>query len=195
MYDDIEADYWREIFVHLQHKNMVRIGAERLTLENSTKAFERFENAHPEITAELSSSESFITWEIFVTDNIKLRLFIQNQIKGSLLQKNNGDLVKIADGKFPNNPFPEIEEFISNKNNYLKELHKIKENNLHTQKKQKLLYEFMKANLINKFSDKKDVIWTLNIQNEDFILSLQADNESKTIKLDSEKYISQISKL
>lgn len=195
MYDDVESDFWKEIFVHLQHKNMVRCGAERLYLQDCDKAFERFSIAHPDIQAEITKTETYATWEIFISDNVKLRLFIQNQIKGSLMQKSGGDLVKIADAKFPNNPFPEIEEFLSRRNDYLRELHSKIDFHVRDMKKQKLFCEFIKAHLIKKFKNQKDIIWTLEPLGKDFKLMLQDNSCEKELILTCDNYINQIASL
>ena len=42
MYDDIEADFWKEHFSHVLHKNMVRIDAEKLTFDNAAGIIEGF---------------------------------------------------------------------------------------------------------------------------------------------------------
>ena len=97
MYDDVESDFWKDIFVHLQHKNMVRVGAERLLLSDVPDVFQKFSLAHPELQPQTQVNESSASWEIFVTSTIKLRLFIQSGIKASLLHKKGADFVKIAD--------------------------------------------------------------------------------------------------
>jgi len=195
MFEDVESDFWKEIFVHLQHKNMIRIGAERLYVQDCDKAFERFALAHPDIQTEITRSENYATWEIFISDTVKLRLFLQNQIKGSLLQKSGGDLVKICDAKFPNNPFPEIEEFLSHRNEYLVELHSKLENSIRVTKKQKLTGEFIKAHLKKKFDNQKEIIWTLEPEKNDFKLTLQKGKDSKTITVSCKNYIEEISAL
>lgn len=192
MYDDVESDFWKDIFVHMQHKNMIRIGAERLSVQDAPAAFERFAFAHPDIKVEITNSANYVTWEIFITKTVKLRLFIQSQIKGTLLQRSGGDLVKIADAKFPNNPFPEIEEFLSNKNELLKELHHKVEHEIKQSKKEKLTGEFIKAHLKVKFSNQKDVVWSLENSGHEFKLHLQLGNDSSTISLDESNYINQI---
>ena len=195
MYNDVESDFWKDIFVHMQHKNMMRIGAERLTLQDCPAAFERFQLAHPEIQPEITNSSGYCTWEIFVSDTVKLRLFFQNQIKGSFMQRNGGDLVKIADAKFPNNPFPEIEEFLSRKNDLLRELHSRIETYVHEEKKQKLIGEFIKAHLIKKFGSQNEIIWSFEICGSDFRLTLKKGTEEKIILLSCDNYINQIASL
>lgn len=195
MYEDVESDFWKEIFVHMQHKNMIRIGAERLSVQESTAAFERFQLAHPELQPEITNAATYVTWEIFVSDTVKLRLFIQNQIKGSLMQRTGGDLVKIADAKFPNNPFPEIEEFLSKKDEYLRDLHSKIESHIRIEKKQKLLGEFIKAHLIKKFSDKNGIIWSLEPDDDNFKLTVTEAGEKRTVILSCENYINRIASL
>jgi len=195
MYDDVESDFWKEIFVHMQHKNMVRVGAERLTMDNCNAAFEHFSLVHPEIHAEITNSSGYKTWEIFVTDTVKLRLFIQSQIKGTLLQRTGGDLVKMADAKFFNNPFPEIEEFISKKDEYLVELHSKIKTHVRETKQQKLAGEFIKANLKIKYLEQSDVIWSLEPVNNGFNLKIQKGKDSKTVMLNCKDYIKQLNSL
>lgn len=183
MYDDIEADYWKEIFVHMQHKNMVRQNAERLAIQDAQKAFERFSFIHPELKCEVTNAGSYITWEVFISDTVKLRLFIQSSIKGTLLQKDGGDLTKIADAKFFNNPFPEIEEFFKNRDFYLRELNAKKDEGVRLKKKQKLAAEFIKAKLKKKYENQTDVMWNLEIRKEDFLLKLTVAGETREIVL------------
>lgn len=188
MYDDVESDFWKEIFVHLLHKNMVRVNASPLKMEQCKAVFEEFEKNHPDCKPDVSFSSSYVTWELFVSQSIKLRLFIQNQIKASIMQKDGNDYVKVCDAKFPNNPFPEIEEFVQNRQKYLKELEEKKGLNQRTQMQDKILYEFIKAHLIRKFKNDKETVWSLEIKNRDFILHLQKDKEIKDFVLSCDNY-------
>lgn len=164
MYDDVESDFWKEIFVHLLHKNMVSVDAGRLTYQNCK--------------------------EVFVSDTVKLRLFVQNQIKGSLMQRESSDFVKVADARFPNNPFPQIEEFLSKKADYLQQLEDKKEDQLHNARYTKLLGQFMKANLKKHFENSQTV-WHLEMEKGKFVLKIDGP-EAKTIELDEMNYITQI---
>lgn len=195
MYEDVESDFWKDIIVHMQHKNMTRIGAERLSVQDAPAAFERFALAHPELQPEITNSASYVTWEVFVSDSVKLRLFIQSQIKGSFMQRSGGDLVKIADAKFPNNPFPEIEEFLRNRNELLKDLHSKIQISIHETKKMKLVEQFIKAHLIKKFDGSKNIIWTVELSGDNSKLNLQKGRESKTILLTCNNYINEIADL
>lgn len=183
MYDDVESDFWKEIFVHMQHKNMVRANAERLSLSDASAQFERFSFAHPDIKAEITNAASYTTWEIFVTPTVKLRLYIQSQIKASLLQVQGGDLVKIADAKFFNNPFPEINEFLSHKNEYQKEIYRLKEKAQRNQRQVHLAGQFIKAYLMEKFSD-NDAVWHLEYEKNQIILVIEKKGEEKKVLLE-----------
>lgn len=196
MNQDLEADFWKNQFVHLLHKNMVRIGAEPLNFANAHQAFDRFALAHPEYKVEIQNSSSYVTWETFVTPTIKLRLFIQNQIKATLLQKNGGDLIKIADTKFPYNPFPEISEFLANKNGLQVELEHILEEGARKQRKLKLAGEFIKAQLKLKFEGNNQIIWNLepDADNESFVLTVRSGDNEKKVKLTPENFMQELQK-
>lgn len=144
-YIDNEADFWKELFVHLQHKNMVRTNAQPLHMADCKAEFEAFTASHPDAKIFCEYFPSYCTFEVTLTSAIKLRLFIQNSIKGSIMQKAGGDYVKICDAKFPYNPLPEISEFLQKLPDYLKELQESLENKSRTYRRQKLALEFIKA--------------------------------------------------
>lgn len=191
--NDLEADFWKEHFVHLLHKNMIRTDAKILTLAEISQVFENFSLQHPEYQIEFHIEKTYATWEVFVTKSIKLRLFIQNQIKASLLQKNGNDFIKIADAKFPYNPFYEISEFLSNKDKFDVELSQKKEENSKKQRKMQIAKEFIKANLKEKYKNNPEIFWTLkDDENEKIKLILQKDNKSQEIILSLENFLSEI---
>ena len=206
MYDDVESDFWKEIFVHLQHKNMMRMGSssnestshsfsDKLTVQNATEQFDIFKKRNPNLSPSVEGSSSYFTWEVFVTNNVKVRLFIQNQIKCSLMQNISGDFTKIADAKFPNNPFPELEEFLSHSEDYKKELSSLKTKTIKNEKQKKIAYEFIKANVTKKFY-KTDTIWTLESRNEDFSLVIDlGKGNKKEIKLTIENFINELKEI
>ena len=86
-YIDNEADFWKELFVHLQHKNMVRTNASALKLEDCRREFERFSQLHPDAKISTEYFDSYCIFEVALSATIKLRLFVQSAIKGSLMQK------------------------------------------------------------------------------------------------------------
>lgn len=187
MYDDVEADYWKSIFVHLQHKNMIRINAETLGMNESISEIEKFNVRHPEIKSEVKNAATYVTWEIFITPTIKLRLFIQNGIKASLMQVSGGDLVKIADAKFHNNPFPEIEEFLERRSTYETELQQAVEQDIKFKKQQKLTGELIKAILKKQFNDSK-TIWNIEYTKDGFSINLQNENKERTFSIPLQNY-------
>ena len=144
-YIDSEADFWKELFVHLQHKNMVRTNAQPLRLDDCKAAFEEFAVSHPAARITTEYSGSYCTFEVALTETIKLRLYIQSAIKGSLMQKTGTDYVKLCDAKFPYNPLPEIDEFLARLPDYLKDLNQSLENKSRSLRRQKLAQEFIKA--------------------------------------------------
>ncbi len=195
MYDDVEADFWKELFVHLQHKNMVRQGAERLTLADVPAAFDRFAFAHPELVITSEIKPSSATWEVPVTTTIRLRLFIQNQIKASLLQRQGHDYVKIADAKFPYNPFPEISEFLSRSGQFEVELHSRQEGALRNNRRIKLAENFIKAALEKKFCN-SGIAWKLETSSDNnFCLTIGTGPSEKKYTLTAEKFFTELSLL
>ncbi len=144
-YSDSEADFWKEHFVHLQHKNMVRTNAQALHMADCKDEFDAFTASHPDAKITCEYFPSYCTFEVSLTANIKLRLFIQNNIKASILQKTGPDYTKICDAKFPYNPLPEISEFLSKLPDYLTELEQSLEHKSRSHRRQTLALEFIKA--------------------------------------------------
>lgn len=144
-YSDTEADFWKEHFVHLQHKNMVRTNALPLHMADCKAEFEAFTASHPDAKISCEYFPSYCTFEVTLTTTIKLRLFIQNNIKASLMQKCGPEYIKICDAKFPYNPLPEISEFLAELPNYLAELSQSLEKKSRSNRRQKLAQEFIKA--------------------------------------------------
>lgn len=183
MYDDAESDFWKEQISQMQKKNLAHKNFNKLYISDCKQIFEDFKILHPELITETTFSASYSILEFFVTENVKFRLFVQNQTKGSFLQKQNGDLIKIADAKFPNNPFKEINEFLETRTELKKQLFKIKENAVVFQKKQKIVGEFIKSYLINLADEQ--FIWDLQPLKNDFLLKITKFDD----KLKSKSYI------
>ena len=189
-YIDNEADFWKEHFVHLQHKNMVRTNATPLKMADCKAEFEAFAASHPEAKIATEYFTSYCTFEVTLTPTIKLRLFIQNSIKASIMQKAAGDYVKICDAKFPHNPLPEISEFLSHLPDYLKELSQSLENKSRSERRQKLALEFIKAYASSHLKEAYEVH-----SNEDNSFSLLLPAKSINIQVTEDNFMQKIQEL
>lgn len=176
-YSDTEADFWKEHFVHLQHKNMVRANALPLHMADCKAEFEAFTASHPDAKISCEYFPSYCTFEVTLTTTIKLRLFIQNNIKASLMQKCGPEYIKICDAKFPYNPLPEISEFLAGLPNYLAELSQSLEKKSRSNRRQKLAQEFIKAyasaHLKQAFTIKPNEDGTFNLALPANIINIQ----------------------
>lgn len=190
---DIEGDFWKDILVHLLHHNMVKANGQRLALSDSQKAFDLFKEKHPDIKTEVQLSQGYSVWEMFITSTIKIRIFIQSQVKVTFLQKTgDSDLIKLADAKFPNNPFDEIELLLEKIPEYEKELFEKKNQYVRIQKKQKITGEMIKA-LLKKKLEGTGIVYELKIQDENnFILVLTQKGEQKNIVISMNNFAADI---
>lgn len=191
---DIESDFWKEIFRHLQHRNMSRIEAKRLPLSDAMNEIENFKNHHPEIISHVEDKNSYITWETDVTETVKLRLFIQNQIKASLLQENNGEWIKIADAKFPNNPFPEVELLLLNREKYKKDLQNEKKSSQISSVQTKIATELIKAMLMKKFNKENSSV-KVKLDENGFTAEILSPEENQVFSFSKEKLAEELSLL
>lgn len=189
-YSDTEADFWKEHFVHLQHKNMVRTNARPLHMADCKAEFEAFTASHPDAKISCEYFPSYCTFEVTLTTTIKLRLFIQNNIKASLMQKCGPEYIKICDAKFPYNPLPEISEFLAGLPNYLAELSQSLEKKSRSNRRQKLAQEFIKAyasaHLKQAFTIKP---------NEDGTFNLALPAKSINIQITEDDFMQKIAEL
>lgn len=187
-YIDNEADFWKELFVHLQHKNMVRTNAQPLHMADCKAEFEAFTTSHPDAKISCEYFPSYCTFEVTLTSAIKLRLFIQNSIKGSIMQKAGGDYVKICDAKFPYNPLPEISEFLQKLPDYLKELQESLENKSRSHRRQQLALEFIKAYANTHLKEPYEIL-----PNEDGTFTFSLPAKSKTVQIDDNNFVLRLS--
>ena len=189
-YIDNEADFWKEHFVHLQHKNMVRTNAQPLHMTDCKAEFEAFTASHPEAKISCEYFPSYCTFEVNLTSTIKLRLFIQNNIKASMLQKCGADYVKICDAKFPYNPLPEISEFLAKLPDYLTALEEALENKSRSHRRQQLALEFIKAYATTHLKQ----AFTVN-SNEDSTFLLTLPSKSINIQITEDDFMQKIDEL
>lgn len=189
-YIDNEADFWKEHFVHLQHKNMVRTNAQPLHMADCKAEFEAFTASHPDTKISCEYFPSYCTFEVSLTSTIKLRLFIQNNIKASMLQKCGPEYIKICDAKFPYNPLPEISEFLSKLPDYLTELSKSLEEKSRSLRRQKLALEFIKAYATTHLKQ----VFTINA-NDDGTFTLTLSSKSINIQITEDDFMQKITEL
>lgn len=175
MFDDIESDFWKEQISVMQKNNLLRKDSEKLYMSDCENKFEEFKLLHPELVIETTCSANHCSLEFFVTQDVKLRLFVQNQIKISFLQRSDGDLIKIADAKFPNNPFIEIEIFLSRKMDVNKQLLKIKENSQIIQKRQNFAAFFIEAYLEKKLGEM--FYWNIQKNKKNLLIKINKINK------------------
>ncbi len=189
-YSDTEADFWKEHFVHLQHKNMVRTNALPLHMADCKAEFEAFTASHPDAKISCEYFPSYCTFEVTLTTTIKLRLFIQNNIKASLMQKCGPEYIKICDAKFPYNPLPEISEFLAGLPNYLAELSQSLEKKSRSNRRQKLAQEFIKAYASAHLKQ----AFTIN-PNEDGTFNLALPAKSINIQITEDDFMQKIAEI
>ena len=151
------GDFWRLKFSEMQKKNMKASGRERMSLQNVKELVSRFENAHPGVNSKLTINAGSADWEIPLNSELKMRFFIQSQVKGTI-----------------SDPIPEISGFLSNFNFYERELYSLQVEQEKFQKVQKLTGEFIKALLKKKF-DEQNILWNLEPNNQNFTLTLKKD--------------------
>lgn len=175
MFDDIESDFWKEQISVMQKNNLLRKDSEKFYMFDCENKFEEFKLLHPELVIETTCSANHCSLEFFVTQDVKLRLFVQNQIKISFLQRSDGDLIKIADAKFPNNPFIEIEKFLSRKMDVNKQLLKIKENSQIIQKRQNFAAFFIEAYLEKKLGEM--FYWNIQKNKKNLLIKINKINK------------------
>ncbi len=190
MFDDIESDFWKEQISAMQKNNLLRKDSDRLFMSECEKKFEEFKLLHPELVVETTCSANHCSLEFFVTQDVKLRLFVQNQTKLSFLQRSDGDLIKIADAKFPNNPFKDIEDFLLHRKDLTEQLLQLKETKQIIQKQQNFAAFFIEAYLDKKLGETFQWKIQKNRQN----LSIQINrintrNQDFSFEVDLEKDI------
>ena len=187
-YSDTEADFWKEVFVHLQHKNMVRTNAQPLHMQDCKQEFEAFTASHPDAKIFCEYFPSYCTFEVSLTASIKLRLFIQNNIKASILQKAAQEYIKICDAKFPYNPLPEIHEFLEKLPAYLTELEQSLEKKSRSHRRQQLALEFIKAYANTHLKEPYEIL-----PNEDGTFTFSLPAKSKTVQIDDNNFVLRLS--
>ena len=79
--EKLKSDFWKENFIHALHKNMTRVNATELTLNDCKSEFEKFSNKYPQIKTSIEYNQTYSFIEIFLSQDIKLRIYVQDRIK------------------------------------------------------------------------------------------------------------------
>ena len=169
------------------------IGAE----EKLREIQERF----PSMECQIEKTDSSFSWEISPSPSLKIRGYhqkcgeiIASSAKISILGKNDRAWEKIADARFPNDPFILISHFLSHFETYQEELEEIKKNTLKYQKKQEIAYRTITALLSEKY-EKSSLVWTLIKNKKDFTLCLTEKGQKRNISLTLENFMTEIDAL
>lgn len=183
----MENDFWKEKLNYYQQMNMTKKEHSFLHMEDAIGKINEFTKKFPLIHTELNQSDSYITWEAYVSSTVKLRFYIQSQIKISFMQKIDGVFTKVADAKFPYDPFTEIEDLFTNQNSILDEFDNSRVSEQQLQKQQRITYEFIKANLSLKINP--NIIYHIECRQKDFLLVMENYNgQEKNVSLTAENF-------
>ena len=174
------GDFWRTKFAALQQKNMTATGRIRLTVQNIREEAAAFSEKFPSVRVSVSENGSGMEFEAELSFELKIRLFVQNQVKGSILQKTDAGFVKLGDAKFWTNPFPELEESSTGRQKFLK--------------MQKLTGEMIKS-ILKKKLDGKGLVWFLEPTDSAFILTIETAGQKQTYNLSMTRFAQEINEL
>lgn len=190
MYTQAEGDFWKEKLILMQRQSL-RLNPVTLNLSDAEKNIENIKKLFPQMEISENTSSSYISADFQASKKLKIRLYIQNQIKITFLEEGISNWEKIADAKFLNDPFPLLIHFLNHIKQYEEELKNLLGKQKIIEKKQKIAAEFIKASLKKKFKDSQ-ILWNLQINQENFTLILEKDRDSRRIPLSFENFPSEI---
>ena len=222
MYTEEEGDFWKEKLNLMRIQNM-RLSAknEDKTLEEK---IDELSGAFSSLKLEVQKTEGSLSWEIEISPSLKLRSFhtrnpeydeaaestgSQSENDGSavstpkycispakisILGKTDTGFEKVADAKFPNDPFILITHFLNHFEGYRKELEEIKSSALKFRKKQEIAYRTIHALLSEKY-EKTDTLWLLQKTKNAFTLSIKEKAGTRNTTLSMENFLKEIDEL
>ena len=188
------GDFCRTKFAALQQKNMTATGRIRLTVQNIREEAAAFSEKFPSVLVSVSENGSGMEFEAELSFELKIRLFVQNQVKGSILQKTDAGFVKLGDAKFWTNPFPELEDFVNHFKEYQSELEEWSIGRQKFLKMQKLTGEMIKS-ILKKKLDGKGLVWFLEPTDSAFILTIETAGQKQTYNLSMSSFVQEINEL
>ena len=188
------GDFWRTKFAVLQQKNMTAVGRDRLTIQNIREEAAAFSERFPSVPVSVTENSSGMEFEAELSFELKIRLFVQNQVKGSILQRTEAGFIKLGDAKFWTNPFPELDDFVNHFDEYQAELEEWSAGRQKFLKMQRLTGEMIKS-ILKKKLDGKGVVWFLEPTDSAFILTTEHAGNKQTHSLSMSCFVQEINEL
>lgn len=192
--EDNTGEFWRTRFVELQKINMRAAGRERMNMETAPALIKEFEEKNPGVNSKVTVNETNVDWEIILSAELKMRFFVQNQVKGSIMQKVDAGFVKLADAKFFSNPIPEIQDFVEKFSDMQQEFSDWKIQGQKFGKLQKITGEFIKAIVMDKIKG-QNIQWQLETGASNFVLLVEKNGGRKEYQISMADFVSEVEKI
>lgn len=192
--EDNTGEFWRTRFVELQKINMRASGRERMNMETAPALIKEFEEKNPGVNSKVTVNETNVDWEIILSAELKMRFFVQNQVKGSIMQKVDAGFVKLADAKFFSNPIPEIQDFVEKFSDMQQEFSDWKIQGQKYGKLQKITGEFIKAIVMDKIKG-QNIQWQLETDASNFVLLVEKNGGRKEYQISMADFVSEVEKI
>ena len=192
--EDNTGEFWRTRFVELQKINMRASGREKMNMETAPALIKEFEEKNPEVNSKVTVNETNVDWEIILSAELKMRFFVQNQVKGSIMQKVDAGFVKLADAKFFSNPIPEIQDFVEKFSDMQQEFSDWKIQGQKYGKLQKITGEFIKAIVMKKIKG-QNIQWQLETDASHFVLLVEKNGGRKEYQISMADFVSEVEKI
>mgnify|MGYP006874637186 FL=1 len=192
--EDNTGEFWRTRFVELQKINMRAAGRERMNMETAPALIKEFEEKNPGVNSKVTVNETNVDWEIILSAELKMRFFVQNQVKGSIMQKVDAGFVKLADAKFFSNPIPEIQDFVEKFSDMQQEFSDWKIQGQKFGKLQKITGEFIKAIVMDKIKG-QNIQWQLETNASNFVLLVEKNGGRKEYQISMADFVSEVEKI
>ena len=192
--EDNTGEFWRTRFVELQKINMRAAGRERMNMETAPALIKEFEEKNPGVNSKVTVNETNVDWEIILSAELKMRFFVQNQVKGSIMQKVDAGFVKLADAKFYSNPIPEIQDFVEKFSDMQQEFSDWKIQGQKYGKLQKITGEFIKAIVMKKIKG-QNIQWQLETDASNFVLLVEKNGGRKEYQISMADFVSEVEKI
>ena len=192
--EDNTGEFWRTRFVELQKINMRAAGRERMNMETAPALIKEFEEKNPGVNSKVTVNETNVDWEIILSAELKMRFFVQNQVKGSIMQKVDAGFVKLADAKFFSNPIPEIQDFVEKFSDMQQEFSDWKIQGQKFGKLQKITGEFIKAIVMKKIKG-QNIQWQLETGASNFVLLVEKNGERTEYQISMADFVSEVEKI